>query len=266
MKKLSYAAAAAAIVMASSARAHELACEKTIDGGVVHEITHYPAKLHFRVAVINTHPTDASTALAVRDDVMEALGIAFTPAAPFTLGVGKSAEFAFDVTMKDRAQCLQLAKVQACGASFEDLFEVDFDGGSAQCAARIICGPESGDDGGGGDNGGGVCKYDADCPSHHHCDHGQCEPDDDHGGMCKYDADCPAHHHCDHGQCKPDDDHGGMCKYDADCPSHHHCDHGQCKPDDDHGGMCKYDADCPSHHHCDHGQCKPEDDHGGMCK
>src|SRR3954469_23366763 len=103
MKKLSYAAAAAAIVLSGSARAHELVCEKTVDGHAVREITHYPAKLHFRMAVINTHPTDASTALSVHDDLMKALGIAFTPAPPFTLAVGQSAEFDFDVTIKDQA-------------------------------------------------------------------------------------------------------------------------------------------------------------------
>ena len=63
MKKLSYAAAAAAIVLSSSAGAHELVCEKTVDGNVVREVTHYPAKLRFKIMVTNTHPTDASTAL-----------------------------------------------------------------------------------------------------------------------------------------------------------------------------------------------------------
>src|SRR2546430_8823025 len=131
MRKLSYAACAAAIVLSSSAGAHELTCRKTVDGDAVHEVTHYPAKLHFKVTVINTHPTDASTALSVHDDLMEALGISFMPAPPFTLDVGKSTEFAFDVTVKDEAQCLQLSKAQACTASFEDRFEVGFDGGSA---------------------------------------------------------------------------------------------------------------------------------------
>src|SRR4051794_35891465 len=106
MKKLSYAAIAAAIVLSSSAQAHEFVCEKTVDGDVVHEVTHYPAKLHFKVAVTNTHPTDASTALSVNDDLMKALGIPFTPAPPFTLGVGKSAEFAFDVDIENEAACL----------------------------------------------------------------------------------------------------------------------------------------------------------------
>ena len=209
MKKLSYAAAAAAIVLSSSARAHELVCEKTVDGNLVREVTHYPAKLHFKVVVTNTHPTDASTALSVNDDLMKALGITFTPAAPFTLGVGQSTEFDFDVTVKDEAQCLQLAKAQACAASFEDRFEVDFDGGSAQCAARVICKPEAGND-----NGGGVCKYDSDCPAHNHCLYGRCEQDDDHDrdhhGDGDHDKDHDEDHDKDHHDKDHDKDHGDV--------------------------------------------------------
>jgi len=215
MKKLSYAAAAAAIVLSSSARAHELVCEKTVDGNLVREVTHYPAKLHFKVVVTNTHPTDASTALSVNDDLMKALGITFTPAAPFTLGVGQSTEFDFDVTVKDEAQCLQLAKAQACAASFEDRFEVDFDGGSAQCAARVICKPEAGND-----NGGAVCKYDSDCPAHNHCLYGRCEQDDDHDRDHHGDGDHDKDHDEDHDKDHHDKDH------DRDHDKDHDKDHG----------------------------------------
>jgi hypothetical protein len=99
MKKLSYAALAAAIAFSSAATAHEFVCEKTVNGDVVHEIKTFPEKLNFRVSVINTHPTDASTALSVRDELMSSLGVAFTPTAPFTVAAGKSVEFSFEITV-----------------------------------------------------------------------------------------------------------------------------------------------------------------------
>jgi len=120
MKKLSYAAVAAAIAFSNPAAAHEFVCEKTVNGDVVHEIRTYPEKLNFKVTITNTHPTAASTALSVRDDLMTSLGLAFTPAPPFTVAAGKSAEFGFEVTVRDEAECLTLSRAQACAASFED--------------------------------------------------------------------------------------------------------------------------------------------------
>jgi len=78
MKKETIAAAAAAIALSGAAGAHEFVCEKTIEGEVLHVVDSYPATLHFRIIVTNTHPTDASTALWVRDDALAK----FLPAAP----------------------------------------------------------------------------------------------------------------------------------------------------------------------------------------
>src|SRR5438105_4766513 len=153
MRKLSYAALTAAVVFSRAATAHEFVCEKTINGEVVHEIKSYPEKLNFTVSVINTHPTDASTALSVRDDLMSSLGGSFTPAAPFTVAAGTAAEFSFEITVHDDAECRAFSRAQACAAGFEDLFEVTWESGAAQCAARLVCGQEAG--GGGGDHGGG---------------------------------------------------------------------------------------------------------------
>src|SRR3954470_2270544 len=113
MRKSSYAAIAAAIAFSSSARAHEFVCEKTVNGDVVHEIKSYPAKLNFTVSVINTHPTDASTALSVRDDLMTSLGVSFMPAAPFTVPAGTAAEFSFEITVHDDAECRTFSRAQA---------------------------------------------------------------------------------------------------------------------------------------------------------
>ena len=140
-RKQTIAAAAVALVLSGAARAHEFACEKTIEGEVVHVVADYPATLHFKVVITNTHPTDASTAAAVRDDLLTRLGVKLIEA-PFTLQVGQSAQFETIVRVASAAQCFGLSRAQACTSSFEDAFQISFDGGVAQCAARLICMPD----------------------------------------------------------------------------------------------------------------------------
>ena len=142
MKKGTIAAAAAAVALSGAAGAHEFACEKTIEGEVVHVVEAYPATLHIKVVVTNTHPTDASTALSMRDDLLARLGMKITPETPFTLPVGQSTEVDATVTIRSEAECFRLSRAQACTSSFEDTFQVLFDGGIAQCAARLICMPD----------------------------------------------------------------------------------------------------------------------------
>jgi hypothetical protein len=139
MTKRTIAAAAAALALSGAARAHEFACEKTIEGEVVHVVQAYPATVHVKVVVTNTHPTDASTALSVRDDLLARLGVKLALNAPFTLQVGQSAEIEAVMTIGSEAECFRLSRAQACTNSFEDTFQVVFDGGVAQCAARLIC-------------------------------------------------------------------------------------------------------------------------------
>ncbi|MGZ6126515.1 MAG: COG1470 family protein [Myxococcales bacterium] len=142
IRKSTIAAAAAAIALSGGAGAHEFVCEKTVEGEVVHVVDGYPARLHFKVVVTNTHPTDASVALSLRDDLLASLGVDVQRRAPFTLQVGESAEFEAEVTVRSEAACRRLSRAQACTRSFEDAFQVIFDGGVAQCAARLICMPE----------------------------------------------------------------------------------------------------------------------------
>jgi hypothetical protein len=139
MKKGTIAAAAAALALTGKAGAHEFACEKTIEGHVVHVVEHYPTTVHVKVVVTNTHPTDASTALSLRDDLLTRLGVKLAPDGPFTLQVGQSTELHATLTIASEAECFRLARAQACARSFEDAFQVVFDGGVAQCAARLIC-------------------------------------------------------------------------------------------------------------------------------
>ena len=282
MRKSSYAAVAAAIAFSSSARAHEFVCEKTVNGDVVHEIKSYPEKLNFKVSVINTHPTDASTALSVRDDLMSSLGVTFAPAPPFTVAVGQSADFSFEVTVHDEAECLKLAQVQACGASFEDLFEVTWDGGSAQCAARLICGHETG-------GGAAVATSASTTPiaapaasartaSAKTATTTTCASTTRNAARPRVqERQVPGPRRrphvqvrrglrpgdkCENGKCEDRDDHH-MCKYDADCGHDGKCENGKCEDRDDHH-MCKYDADCGHDGKCENGKCEDRvtDHHG----
>jgi hypothetical protein len=141
MKTSIMAAVATAVAFSSEAGAHEFACEKTIDGAVVREVVAYPATLRVKITLTNTHPVHQSTALRLRDGLLETLGLQFTRPPPFTLEVGESAVFEYDVPVRDRAECVKLSRVQACTATFSDAFQVVFDGGAVQCAARIVCGP-----------------------------------------------------------------------------------------------------------------------------
>jgi len=143
VKKETIAAAAAAIALSGAAGAHEFACEKTIGGEVVHVVDRYPATLHFRIIVTNTHPTDASTALAVRDDALAK----FLPAVPFTIEVGRSLELHAAIMVRSQTECLRLSRAPACNSGIDDVFQVIFDGGLAQCAARLICMQDDGGEG-----------------------------------------------------------------------------------------------------------------------
>ena len=107
---------------------------------MIHEITAYPATVRFQVVVYNTHPADASTALEVHDPLLASLGFDLRAMAPFTLGVGKSLEFTATVAIRSRAECLRLARAQSCSTSAQDTFQLVFDGGVAECAARLVCG------------------------------------------------------------------------------------------------------------------------------
>lgn len=147
MGRFAIAAGIAALGLSGSAGAHDFVCEKTIDGDVVHQVTQYPATLHVRIKVTNSHPKDASTALSVHDSLLDKAGLALSPSAPFTLGVGQSQEFAYDLTVNDVRACEELSAANVCANSPSDVFRVDWDGGSAQCRTRIVCAPEVEGDG-----------------------------------------------------------------------------------------------------------------------
>ena len=66
----------------------------------------------------------------------------FLPVAPFTVEAGRSLELDAAITVRSQAECLRLSHAPACNGGIDDVFQVMFDGGLAQCAARLICTPD----------------------------------------------------------------------------------------------------------------------------
>jgi hypothetical protein len=133
------------------ARAHELGCEKTVDGQSLVVVDHYPATLTWRLTVRNTHPTAVSTVLSVSDPMLEARG--FSWATPFDLDVGQAASATFDTTVSSFADCVALGGDPAPVAlniavtqqmSVDNVMTAGWDLGEAQCTARVVCRPPDG--------------------------------------------------------------------------------------------------------------------------
>ena len=61
------------------------------------------------------------------------------PAVPFVVEVGQSLQLDAAITVSSRAACSRLSRAAACNGGIDDVFQVIFDGGLAQCAARLVC-------------------------------------------------------------------------------------------------------------------------------
>jgi hypothetical protein len=134
------ATAAVALSWSGSAHAHEFRCEKRVNGEQVHVVTQYPSTLRYDLTVTNTHPADVSEATRAEDALLGAEGYAFTPAAPFALGVGESVGDSFTLEVADHAECLALAaRDGTADENIDNRFEVAWESGSAVCSARAVC-------------------------------------------------------------------------------------------------------------------------------
>jgi hypothetical protein len=141
------AALAAALGVANTARAHELTCEKTVNGQKLVSVDSFPTTVTFQLTVTNVLSTDTSVALTASDPLLEGLGFSFTPAPPISLGVGESVSDSFDVTLHSFDECVQLASTTAGETLSTDVidnvFRITWDLGEAECHARVICVPPS---------------------------------------------------------------------------------------------------------------------------
>lgn len=145
------AALVAALGTAGVASAHEFDCRKTVNGGPLYTVTRYPATLHYRFDVINTHPSATSVALEVSDPRLAHFGFRFHPATPFSVPVGGSVSDDFWLRVPDYQACLALAASDGLQDNvFDNAFRVRWDLGSDHCSARVVCLPPGPDEQDGG--------------------------------------------------------------------------------------------------------------------
>lgn len=130
------------ITGASTARAHELACRKTVNGVSQYVIPGYPATLEYALTVINTHPDDASVVDAAVDPLLALFGFSFTPAPPFEIPVGESVTDDFSLAIQSEQACLRVAAADGkLDRYIQNTFTVTWDGGSYECSASVYCPP-----------------------------------------------------------------------------------------------------------------------------
>jgi hypothetical protein len=135
------ALAVGALLLAGTAGAHEFECEKKVNGGALLNITSYPTTVTWDLKITNTHPTHASTALKVKDALLEGLGFVFSPAAPITLQVGEYQTWQFQHEIGSKAQCDALAALDGLeDAHIDNYFKVKWDVGMDICTVRVTCG------------------------------------------------------------------------------------------------------------------------------
>ena len=138
------AALAVSLAAAPLARAHELVCEKTVNGAAILEVHQYPATVTYQWTITNVHPTDASVASWMSDSLL------FPE--PITLGtsipVGGSITGEKPLEIASYEACLALAgpsgatcSEEGDGIRLDNRLAVGWDLGEAQCTARVICFP-----------------------------------------------------------------------------------------------------------------------------
>jgi len=135
-------AALVLIAGARTAQAHELACEKTVNGVTEYVIPGYPATLHYELTVINTHPYHTSIVDAAEDPLLEQFGFSFTPTPPFAIPVKQSVTDDFDLPIGTEQACLRAAAADGTPDRYiHNTFTVTWDGGSYDCSASVYCPP-----------------------------------------------------------------------------------------------------------------------------
>lgn len=132
-------AATGLLVAAPIANAHELECEKTVNGRVYEEVDEYPTTLRYRLTIRNTHPNQPSEVLKASDPLLESLGFPGFDT-PFTIPVKGSVSETFNVRLESFEDCLKVARKDGARDRFIDnTFTVGWDRGKDVCQARVKC-------------------------------------------------------------------------------------------------------------------------------
>jgi hypothetical protein len=125
-----------ALAASSAAHAHELWCEKTVNGQELTVVWQYPATLEFSVWIRNTHLTDASVIESATDSMHE-LDLAL----PMSLPVGGEVRTGYTMTIDSFEECARIAGTDPMWASahFSNWAEIGWDLGSTMCHAEVVC-------------------------------------------------------------------------------------------------------------------------------
>src|SRR4051794_38957789 len=105
---LSIATVGAALLLSATSYAHELACEKTVNGEHYIEVSQYPAQVTYTADVYNTDARQKSNVMSVEDPLLFDDGFRYT-CGPFTLPVSGYTERQFSETLADEQDCLAFA-------------------------------------------------------------------------------------------------------------------------------------------------------------
>ncbi len=134
------AAAVAVLGWGGAAGAHELRCEKLINGVEETRLSTYPATLEVRYRVSNVHPTETSVAQSAEDPLFAQFGFTFTPGTPLALPVGAVADSTFLLRIETYGDCLDYATRDGrVDTNIDSTFRVTWPLGETQCSARLVC-------------------------------------------------------------------------------------------------------------------------------
>lgn len=132
------AAAAAALLAAPLARAHEVICEKTVNGVQTLEVTSYPTTLNYQIVLENVS-SSASIVTSVTDPMFPTIPVTL----PLTLPLeGSTSTITLPPLVIDTfEECEELATTDGPPPAIVNTVTVGFDGGTNTCWAKVICKP-----------------------------------------------------------------------------------------------------------------------------
>lgn len=130
------------VLAPAPALAHNLVCEKNVNGSRYIEVDRYPAVITYELRVLNSDLTQPSDVLAISDPLLNNEGFRFT-CGPFTLPLNGAATRYHPVKLWSEQDCLTLAAADGTADSYIDnTLQADWDLGTARCSARVVCKPQ----------------------------------------------------------------------------------------------------------------------------